>query len=200
MGKSEQRSVYKFLVKQKINKNIQSIPLIPHENPFGLSRLERRKSSSSFVYHCLGFFLVIKDGDVCLQIPQPLPPSMESKLSWIWKNAVSFKPWKTEFKFYSSASTFESQWPTPALGNKIQIIMGQYLPIKAQGYRCFMNMSWEANETLYVSSFYGAKWYSVLPSKAKAYVLAIWGTGSIFLYIQNSMLFNRVRDKENFLF
>lgn len=136
---------------------------MPHDNPFGLLGLERKKSPDSFVYHHLGFFLVSNGGDVsrfAISSPDPCPNpcginyfKSGRSLPLLSHGRLSLSP---------SPLTLVS---IPSPGNGIQIIMGQYIPVTVQDYRSCMNMPWEANWTLCVSSFYSARNRMCCPQK-----------------------------------
>lgn len=135
-----------------------------------------KKTTQQFLYYYLGFFR----SWVAVIIPDPpyhpLTPVvyMGSKLFWIWGENGIFQAVEGWVEISVPCPNSRLWWAIPALGNQTQIIMGQYLPIKARGCRSFMNMPCEAARTLYGSSYYSAK--TVLPSKAQANSLAMWGT------------------------
>lgn len=80
MGKSEQRPIQKFLMKQKTYRNIQGISTKTYDNPLGLFGLDRKYQ---ILFVLLPKLLLVSNGDddsrLPISFPLPLPQSMQNK-------------------------------------------------------------------------------------------------------------------------
>lgn len=141
-------------------------------------------------------------------MPQPSPHSFPSPWGINCFESRKRLPLVSHGRLSSSPSPLPQQLALVVCPNSWEWnlnITGQYLPIKAQGYRCSISMPWQANLTLCVSSFYSAKNKVYCPQNHR---LIYWQFGGQYfakidssssnLHMQKSRLI-QVRVKELFV-